>query len=80
MANTDKHNIRYPGDRWAAALRKTELMRQEGYDIDMTKVVASAVDEFHDESIGETAVRLGLVKADGPVRIYRSRVPRSAAA
>jgi hypothetical protein len=63
VANTDKHNIRYPGDRWAAALRKTELMRQEGYDIDMTKVV-----------------RLGLVKADGPVRIYRSRVPRSAAA
>jgi len=79
VANTDKQNVRYPKERWKLGISKAEVMREAGYDVDMTKVVARAVDQFVDETVQETADRLGLERADGPVRQYRAPRPRATA-
>lgn len=79
MANTDKQNFRYPGGPWDEAVTKTEDMRRAGYSIDMTSLLGSEVDRFRDETIEETAERLGLENAGHPVSINR-RPARTAAA
>jgi hypothetical protein len=79
VANTDKQNVRYPKERWKLGISKAEVMREAGYDVDMTKVVAEAVDRFVDETIEQTAKRLRLKQADEPVRPYRAPYRRTAA-
>lgn len=76
MANTDKQGFRYPKAEWSEAVRKTEEMRRAGYQIDMTEYLVGAVDQFRNETIEQTAERLGLVSAGHPVSINRRPAPR----
>jgi hypothetical protein len=48
----------------------------EGYDIDMTSVLNSAVRQFADEGTEQSAARFGLAKGDQPVAIYRRPLAR----
>lgn len=77
MANTDKQNFRYPTEAWRRAVAKCAEMREMGYDIDMTRLLAVEVDRFLGEPFKVTAERLELTKADGPVPAYRRPSPRA---
>lgn len=79
MADTEKQNFRYPKERWAEAVAKTVAMREQGYDIDMTKVLGAAVDQFIAEGNSDTAVRLGLVAGEKPAPVWRKPFARSEA-
>src|SRR3982751_6536788 len=58
-----KKNFRCTDDAaWEAGLEKAEAMRREGYDIDMTSVLNSAVRQFADEKPEQSAARVGLAK------------------
>jgi hypothetical protein len=73
-----KKNFRCTDDAaWEAGLEKAEAMRREGYDIDMTSVLNSAVRQFADEKPEQSAARFGLTKGDQPVAIYRKPLARS---
>jgi hypothetical protein len=73
-----KKNFRCTDDAaWEAGLAKAEAMRREGYDIDMTSVLNSAVRQFADERPEQSAARFGLTKSDQPVAIYRKPLARS---
>jgi len=77
MANTDIQRFRCDTKtRWEPAMLKLEQMREAGYDVDMTKVLVAEVDRLQSETIEQTAGRLGLTKADGPVSIYRRPAAR----
>jgi hypothetical protein len=85
VANTDKQNFRYAGDRWKLAVAKTERMREQGfvmndgYGLDMTALLAPRVDEFLGETDAQTAKRLGMTKADEPAKMRRrARAPQEA--
>jgi hypothetical protein len=80
VSNTDKQNFRYPTEVWRRAVAKCAEMREHGYDIDMTRLLAAEVDRFLDEPCGATAERLGLAKADKPVPAYRRPAPRAGVA
>lgn len=78
MANTDKQNFRYNGARWAQAVARAQDMRDNGYDVDMTRVLGQRIDEFLQEPYEVTAERLGVEKQDRPVpRRYRSAATSS---
>lgn len=79
MANTEKQNFRYDQDRWKLAVSKTEQMRIDGWDIDMTVVLTAAVDQLLDETPDSTAERLGLVQHAQPVRRWHRRYARGKA-
>lgn len=71
-----KQNFRYDVTRWGKAQDKTVRMRRAGYDVDMTKVLTAATDQFVDETDEQTVVRLGLARQDQPVGIYRRPAAR----
>lgn len=73
---TEKKNFRCDPDLWNRALDKAEVMRRNGYDIDMTKLLTKAVAEFVDEREVTTAARLDITRGPGPVGIYRRPAPR----
>jgi hypothetical protein len=81
VANTDKQNFRCPAERWGVAQVKAAAMRAAGYDVDVTKVLNAEVVRFNDESMEETAARLGLSRSkEGPVPVWRKPFSRDAAA
>lgn len=53
MANTEKQNFRYPKDRWAECIAKTQRI-----GTDMTKVLVDACEAFLNETDDESAQRL----------------------
>lgn len=80
MATGTKKNFRCTDDAvWEKCLTKAEEMRRQGFDIDMTAVLNAAVRQFASEEIAATRLRLGLIRADAPVPLYRRPVARTAA-
>lgn len=76
-----KKNFRCTDDAaWEDGLRKAEAMRRAGYDVDMTRVLNSAVAVFVAETPAESAERLGLIKGDAPVNIQSAAAFRRWAA
>lgn len=75
---TEKHNLRIGAERWAAAVAKVTRMARAGYlsiayvngqqgakrRLSVTDIVCAALDTFIAESDSDTAVRLGLRKAE----------------
>jgi hypothetical protein len=78
VADTEKQGFRYPKERWTEAVTKTAEMREQGYSIDMTRVLAAEVDRFRTETVEQTAERLGLQREPGAVPIYRNPYAREA--
>jgi hypothetical protein len=79
MADTGSRNFRCPDTTWDAAQLKAQQMRQEGYDIDVTKVLNAALGAFLAETSEHTAERLALPKGGTPAPVYRRPKPRMAA-
>lgn len=77
MADTEKQNFRYNGADWREAQAKLASMREQGYDIDMTKVLTAEVDRIRDETVKQTAERLGLVAGERPAPVWRKPFARS---
>jgi hypothetical protein len=78
VANTESKNFRCEQTKWDTAMAKAATMRSEGYDIDVSKLLNTALDVFNAEDMGKTAKRLKLVKGDGPAPLYRRPAARSA--
>lgn len=79
MPERVKQNFRYDNARWLRAQDKAVRMRRVGYTVDMTLVLSRAVDAFLDETDAQTAERLELERAAGPVPIRRLGRPVRAA-
>jgi hypothetical protein len=78
MPITPKQNFRYPSIRWRKAIKKTERMRAAGWSVDMTMIIAHAVDEFLDQPEEVIAAKLKLDHVVGEAPIRRTAWGRDA--